>query len=113
MHTTYLVGGDYVSDSEEQRLVAVLSTDNLMLNPYRAMQFGMPFVLYCDCTYRLMVEGHGTMLLGVMDLSQKFHVVAYAVVTKEDTAGHAYVMKVVKKGVEDAVARYARAQRSV
>ena len=88
-----------------------MSTDNLLLNGYRHMQFGMPFVLYCDCTYRLIVEGHGTMLLGTLDLSQHFHVLAYAVVTKEDTAGHEYAMRVVKKGVEDVVARYARAQK--
>lgn len=111
-HTVYVVG-DILSDSSKGELVLVLSSDNLLLNGYRALQFGMPLVLYCDCTYRLMVEGHGTMLLGTMDLSQHFHVLAYAIITKEDTGAHEHVMRVVKQGVEDVVARYAREGKQI
>ena len=59
------------------------------------------------------MERHGTMLIGTMDLSQHFHVLAYAVVTREDAKGHEYVMRAAKQGVEDVVARYAAAGKQV
>lgn len=106
-HTSYLVG-DYLLDAKTKRLVAVFSTDNLLLNGYRVKRGGLPIQLCVDTTWRLIVENHGTILMGVVDLAQKFHVLAYAVVSKEDKAGHVHCFKMLKLGVRDVVQLYAQ-----
>ena len=58
------------------RLCLQLSSENLLLNGYRAKQFGMPLQILVDCTYSMTTsDDFATMLIGVMDLSQQFHVV--------------------------------------
>jgi len=109
MHQVYVVG-DCLCNVQTKRLVAVLSTENLLLNGYRVLQFGMPLQLLVDTTWRLVVEGHGTILVGCMGLDQHFHIIAYAVVSKEDTDGHEHAFKQVKAGVEAVVAKYQRLQ---
>lgn len=93
---TAFVVGRYICDSGAAgvhgpgRLVVVISTRNLIGNGYRACVRGCGEVqLQLDTTYRLVIEGHGTMVMGVTSLDQKFHLLAYAVVNKEDTEGHA------------------------
>ena len=117
--TPYLVG-DYICDSlyngldGNGRIAALISTENLLLNGYRAGNVGsMPVQLQIDTTYRLVIEGHGTMILGVTSLDQKFHLLGYAVVSKEDTEGHKSILKQLKDGVEEVVTKYARENRMI
>ena len=112
MHTVYQVGGLYF-DSREERVAGVLSTENLLLNGYRIIQEGMPLTILIDTTYRLVVEGHGTILVGVMAPDQHFHIVAYAIASQDDADAHEHVLREIKKGVEAVVERYATAGKMV
>jgi hypothetical protein len=105
-HSVSLIGEALVSPSEK-KLAAVFSSENLLLNGYRYEQCGMPLQLCADTTYRLVVEGHGTLLVGLMSLDQKFHIIAYAVLCKEDTEHHEHCFRQIKKGVEAVVHKYA------
>jgi len=86
--------------------VVPLSTLNLLLNGYRAIVAGMPLVIYIDVEYSTNDEGYGTLLIGVCSLDNKFHIVAYAIVSKEDALGHEHALRMVKAGVEAAVQKY-------
>ncbi len=66
-----------------------------------------------DTTWRLVVEGHGTILIGVAAPDQHFHAIAYCVVSKEDTEGHLHCLKQVKAGVEAVMALYTLEQRTM
>jgi hypothetical protein len=88
------------------RLVVPLTTENLLLNAYRALAFGMTFVIHIDVEYSTNFEGYGTMLVGVAALDNKFHVVGYALVDKEDAKGHELVLEMIKAGIETAVRKY-------
>ena len=61
-----------------------------------------------DSTYRLIVEGHGVLTFGVMDPAQRYHIVAHAVVSKEDAEGQLHCIKQLRKGVSSTIEEYAR-----
>ena len=92
-------------DEDSNRLAVVISTDNCLLNPFRASKRGMGIQLMVDTEYRLVDEGYATMLIGIAGLNQAFHVVAYAIVNKEDAEAHEYCFRQVKEGVRAAVLR--------
>ena len=68
------------------------TTENLLENAYRATQQGVPLQVMVDTTYRLVIEGHGTILIG--------HIVAYGGVSSEDTHGHQHCLQAVKDCAE-------------
>ena len=90
------------------RLAVVLSSYNFLMNGYRALRSGNPITLMIDTTYRLVIQGHGTMPMCVMDEGQKTHMLAYAIVDKEDHDAHEYCLKELKAGVEHAAQFYHR-----
>ena len=98
-HTPHVIGVPLL-DAARRRFVAVLSTEHLLLNLYRADKRGMGVQLMIDTEYRLVEEGYATMLIGVASLDQVFHVVAYAICSKEDTEAHEYCIRVVKEAVQ-------------
>ena len=104
--------------STPARLAVVLTTENLLRQPYRSMQRCGTGTLVCahfqiDTTWKLVVEGHGTILIGLMSPDQHFHAIAYAVVNLEDQAGHDYVVRATKKAVEWVIAKHIRLQRPI
>ena len=89
------------------RLCVPLTTENLALNGYRALQFGMPLQILIDCEYGNTInDGFATMLIGVMDLSIHFHVIAYCVLNHEDEIGQGHALRETKKEVERVVFKY-------
>lgn len=89
------------------RLCLQLLSENLLLNGYRAKQFGMHLQILVDCTYSMTTsDDFATMHIGVIDLSQQFHVVAYAVLNHEDTIGQEHALRETKKEVELVVQKY-------
>jgi len=104
---TFVVIGQPLLDEQAGRIAVVLSTENLLLNPIRASKRGMGLQLMIDAEYRLVEEGNATMLIGISSLEQVFHVVAYAIVNKEDKEGQECCLREVKKGVEAAVKKNA------
>jgi hypothetical protein len=100
-------------DAENHRIVAVFSTDNLLLNGYRKGADGMPTFVAIDCTYRLTAEGPGCMVVGTLSADQRWHSIAYGVVSREDERAHSYVLASVKAAIEAVVAERAAAGLAV
>jgi len=59
-----------------------------------------------DTTYRVVCEGHGVLLVGVVGLSSKYHAVAEALVSNEDTAALDFALSKIKEGAESTVSKY-------
>ena len=78
------------------------------MNGWRATKCGGGLTIIIDTTYKLVVEGHGTVGFFVVDESQKSHFLAIAVVNREDHLAIAHCMRQVKSGVEAAVQMYSR-----
>lgn len=89
------------------RIAVVLSTDHLLLNAYRARASGAPVQLMCDSEYSLVTEGYATFLVGVSSLDQQFHIIAYALMSRENRGLYEVVFRVIKAAVEAAVKKYA------
>ena len=89
------------------RVAFLISTDNLLLNGWRAAQFSNGIQLGVDATYRLVVEGHGVLVLCVADLAQVTHVLGYGIFSHEDETGIRHILTQLKYGVEAVTARYA------
>jgi hypothetical protein len=93
-------------DKESGNLVVTVSTYNLLLNAYRVQQFGHAAHLMVDATHRMSAEGYFLINVGVVSRTQNFHLVATAVVTREDEATHTIVFKQIKAAAEGAVAKF-------
>ncbi len=109
------VVGDYIAvppdplrRGDKGRLILVLSTRNLLMNGWRAQRSGGPLAIFIDGTYKLVVEGHPTVGVVVVDESQKQHVLAFAVVNKEDHGAVEHCARQIKAGVEATVQIYSR-----
>lgn len=114
-HTVFMVGEPLLiaKESEEGavgdgRIAVVLSSRNLLMNGWRAMQSREPLQIFMDTTYRLTVEGFGVFTVGVMDPSQRYHVVAHALVSSEDTDGLVHCLQQVRAGVSETITEYIR-----
>ena len=74
IHTTYVCGTAQI-DADNAKINMAYSTENLLLNAYRQGQHGIPSIVHVDCTHRVVIEGHVSMLFGTVDTAQHFHVV--------------------------------------
>ena len=104
LHTVYVLG-EPIIDSESQTVSIAYSSENLLLNAYRQLQYGFPPILQVDCTYRLILEGHACMLFGAVNAAQHFHTIGYGVCAKEDEAAHKHVFQCIKDEMERIVAQ--------
>ena len=101
-HLVYLIGDEYVLDLDckPPKLLYLWSSENLLLNAYRQMQYGNPVKIYVDASYRYMVEKWGFLVIKVCGQNQRGHTVAYGVCSKEDGNAHEWIFKTLKKEVE-------------
>jgi hypothetical protein len=102
-HSCFVCGDPIINPAgKKPRLAVVYSTVNLLLNAARHSwtQWARPCQFSVDTTYRLVQEGHGLLVVGVMGLDQKLHVIGFAVVSSEDTEGHLHVFRCLSKEVE-------------
>ena len=101
-HTIYLLRSSYVLDmnSSPPRILALLSSENLLLNAYRQMQYGSSIKIYIDASYRYTVEGWGVLIVKVNSMDGKGHTVAYAMCSREDSAAHHWIFSTLKAEVE-------------
>jgi hypothetical protein len=91
------------ANSETGRFVAVISTENLLLNHYRQMYAGTGALLQIDTSYRLSIERWGLMPVKTAAPNQQGHTVAYAFVSSEDSDAHCFVLDAIRKAVVDVV----------
>jgi hypothetical protein len=102
-HSCFVCGDPIVDPAgKKPRLAVVYSTVNLLLNAARHSwtQWARPCQFSVDTTYRLVNEGHGLLVVGVMGLDQKLHTIGFAVVSSEDTEGHLHVFRSLSAEVE-------------
>ncbi len=78
------------------------------MNGWRATKCGGALTIFIDATYKLVVEGHGTIGIFVVDESQKSHLLGLVIVNKEDHHTIAHCVRQIKVGVETAVQIYSR-----
>ena len=104
-HTVYLLGSNFELDldSTPPRILALLSSENLLLNAYRQMQYGSAIKIYIDASYRYTVEGWGVLIIKVNSMDFKGHTVAYAMCSNEDGAAHKWIFTNLKIEVERVV----------
>ena len=123
-HRAFVLG-DSVIKPEEDKVIVVMSTLNLLQNAIRCVQIqlsicfshlslclsllqnrqietGMTAFVMIDSTYRVIIEGHGCMPVGTVSVDQKFHIIAYAVTDNEDRAAHYQVVKTIYDAICDA-----------
>lgn len=87
-NTPYIVDG-WVVDADDQKCIIVHTSENLILNTYRASVMHKDSkikVLAMDHTYRLVHEGHATLLIATIAPDQSCKVIAYATCTDEATS---------------------------
>jgi len=97
-NTPYVVEG-WVVNAEEQKCIIVHTSENLILNTYRASVLHKESkikVLAMDHTYRLVHEGHATLLIGSIAPDQSCKVIAYATCTDEATTSITASLKCVQ-----------------
>lgn len=108
-HTGFLCtthNDDYISidnqDCEEgNRVVAVISTQNLLLNAYRATMQGGPTAIHVDASQRYHKSDWLFYLpVSVTSMNQSCHIVAYALTTSEDWTAQKFIIHAVKYRVE-------------
>ncbi len=80
-----------------------------LLTPYRLARSGMPQWVSCDMTYRVESdERQGFMIIGAGCMGQHFHLIAFAIVNKEDQQAHEYVIRQTRDAVNAVVQSYGR-----
>jgi hypothetical protein len=84
-----------------------MSTENLLLNGYRALQFGVPLQILVDCEYsNTTYDGFATMLIGVMSLDNVFHILSYAILNHEDEIGQLHALRATREQIELVAKKY-------
>jgi hypothetical protein len=93
-NTPYILPG-WVADADQERCIIVHTTENLMLNAYRSslLHKNKKTLLALDHTYRLVHEGHATLVVATVAPDQSTHVIAYATCSDEATAGIAQILQ--------------------
>ena len=93
-------------DNSPANLVAVFSTEELLLNLYRQICTGQDYHIQMDASYRYTTEKKmGYIPVKVSSLTQTGRSVAYAIVTKEDSNAHEFIVKSINTAVEAVVNR--------
>jgi hypothetical protein len=88
------------------RVVAVFATEELLLNLFRQISAGQDIHIQLDASYRYTTERKlGYIPVKVSSLTQTGRSVAKAVVTKEDSEVHEFIVESVIASVEEVVNR--------
>jgi hypothetical protein len=103
-HTVYLI--DYMCDVESNTLVAVVSSENFLLNAVRQTESGGPISLLADTAYRLTREKNGVYPLITANMAQATKIIAYGIISRENTDCQEFIFAVTKKEVERVVDHY-------
>lgn len=100
-HSTYLLG--LQSCSESKKIIAVISTENLLLNAYRQRFWGQPVAFACDASYRVTREGNGIYPVVTISLGQKTKTIAYAIISNKKHQMQKFIFSSIKEEVEKIV----------
>ena len=96
-HSMYLLGID--CRPEDNSLVAVLTTENLLLNAYRQQFWGNPIFFAADASYRLTQEGNGVFPVITTNLAQQTKTIAYGVISHEHHKAQRFILASIKSAL--------------
>ena len=99
-HHTYVLPGWKV-DEDAEFLCFLLATEHLLLNAYFSAESALPTVLCVDCTHKLVNVGHACIVFGTRSIDQKFHKIAYGIISDKTADTHKLCMKLLKSEIED------------
>jgi hypothetical protein len=103
-NTFFLCGKHQCIATEgHERVAAMFSTENLLLNIYRIMCTGVDLTFAVDTSYRYTIQGYGLMPIKIVDLSQRAHAVGYGMVSREDVRAHGFLFAQLKNECERTV----------
>jgi hypothetical protein len=97
-HSVYLLG--LRCDAASETLVAVLSTENLLLNAYRQQFWGNPIFFAADASYRLTQEKYGVYPVITTNLAQQTKTIAYGIISSENHQAQTIIYSSIKKELE-------------
>lgn len=84
-HSAYVIDSpNFIVDSERDQIVYMLTSEKMLKNIFLQEESGMRRIWCIDTTHRLVAEGHSVMVVGLRDIEQKFHKVAYGVVSSDN-----------------------------
>jgi hypothetical protein len=81
-HSPYLI--KFECQPETKFMVAVFSTENLLLNAYRQRFWGFPVFFSADASYRYTKEGMALYPIMTTNIAQQSKIIAYGLVTNEN-----------------------------
>jgi hypothetical protein len=97
-HSVFLLGVDF--DPDTNRLVAILSTENLLLNAYRQRHWGFPIFFNGDSSWRYTKERIGLYPILTTNIGQNGKTIAYALISHETREVKEFIFRIVREGVE-------------
>jgi len=113
-HSVFCLGVKYNPTDGKEVFVAILSSENLLLNAYRQSFWGQPVLIAADTSYRLNQEGNGVYPVCTVTAGQITKTIAYAILSHEHDKIQQYVFGKVKHWVEkDVASRRKRGDRHV
>ena len=98
MHSVYVVGIE--CNAESGTLVAVLSTENMLLNAYRQTFWGNPIFFAADASYRLTQEKNGLYPVITTNLAMESKTIAYGIISHEHHKAQRFILASIKAEVE-------------
>ena len=97
-HSVYLVALDI--NAESNSLVAILSTENMILNAYRQRFWGNPIFFAADASYRLTQEKNGVYPVITTNLAMETKTIAYGIISHEHHKAQRFILQSIKSEVE-------------
>jgi hypothetical protein len=90
---------------DDGSLVAVLTSENLLLNAYRLQFWGNPIFFAADASYRLTQEGNGVFPVITTNLAQQTKTIAYGVISHEHHKAQSFIVfvSINKSALEELV----------
>ena len=83
-----------------QYIVYMMTTDHMAFNSARAWYGPLETTWCVDSTHKLVRQGHAVFVVGVPDVSLKFHKVAVGVLSEKSERSHVAAMAMVKAEVQ-------------
>jgi hypothetical protein len=100
-HSVYLLGLDSDPNAGPKgSFVAILSTENFLLNAYRQLFWGYPIFMAADTSYRYTQEGHGLYPIITTNVAGQTKVIAYAIISHEHHKAQRKVFEAIKAELE-------------
>lgn len=97
-NTPYCFG--FKADPDNGNIVAVISTEDLLLNLYRAKFWGAPLLLCIDGSFRLTKEGFGVLPITTVNLAQQSKILCYGIISTENARDIGCILSWVKDEVK-------------